>query len=315
VLFAGGKTVKEAHAYTETESRLSVCNGDNVDEQMKKVLARCQALFFGSAYRFLHNAADAEDAVQDALLSAYKHIDQFRGEAQMSTWLTTIVSNSARMQLRKRSRQIHVSLDEPIGEEQEHTVSELLADCRPTPEDECRNSQLHARVKEVARQLSPALRKAFELRDLDGLSISEAAHILGVSVRRNSKSPVVTGAHEAQAIDAARARQATSCISDLRDAEHVREIKLNQEERQIVNCLASRNAACQENFHVDRSGCVGSSVYVHCFGSVDSYLKSGRNTTDADGHLSQYQHSRNRRRLVEHGPEPGRDERQTHERL
>ena len=99
----------------------------------------------------------------------------------MSTWLTAIVSNSARMRLRRRPRQIHVSLDEPIGEEQEQSMSEQLADRRPSPEDECQNSELRERLKELVSQLSPPLRKAFQLRDLDGLSTSEAAHILGVA--------------------------------------------------------------------------------------------------------------------------------------
>src|SRR5215471_9491732 len=56
------------------------------------------------AQRRLGNLADAEDAVQDALLSAWAHIDQFRGQAKMSTWLTSIVINSVRMKLRRRSR-------------------------------------------------------------------------------------------------------------------------------------------------------------------------------------------------------------------
>jgi RNA polymerase sigma-70 factor (ECF subfamily) len=172
--------MKETQAYTQTEPRLSFCQGDNADEEMNKALGRCRASFFRNAYRFLNNEADAEDAVQDALLSAYKHIDQFRGEAQMSTWLTAIVSNSARMQLRKRQRQIHVSLDEPIGEEQEHTPSDSLTDGRPSPEDDYRELELHARVKGLVTQLSPTLRKTFELRALDGLTINEAARILGV---------------------------------------------------------------------------------------------------------------------------------------
>jgi RNA polymerase sigma-70 factor (ECF subfamily) len=153
---------------------------DNADEEMNKALRRCRASFFRSAYRFLNNEADAEDAVQDALLSAYKHIDQFRGEAQMSTWLTAIVSNSARMQLRKRQRQIHVSLDEPVGEEEEHRPSDSLKDGRPSPEDDYRESEFHARVKGFVTQLSPPLRKTFELRALHGLTINEAARILGV---------------------------------------------------------------------------------------------------------------------------------------
>jgi len=174
------KNVQQTQAYIQSEPGLRAYNSHDVDEEINKALARCRGSFFRSAYRFLENAADAEDAVQDALLSAYKHIDQFRGEAQMSTWLTAIVSNSARMQLRKRPHQIHMPLDAPIGKEQEQTVSERLADCRPSPEDECQSSELRARVQKLATQLSPPLRKAFQLRDLDGLTTSEAAHILGV---------------------------------------------------------------------------------------------------------------------------------------
>lgn len=170
----------EAQAYTLSEARINDRSRHSEHEDMNRVLSRCRASFFRSAHRFLENAADAEDAVQDALVSACKHIDQFRGEAQISTWLTAIVLNSARMQLRKRGRQILVSLDEPIGEEQEHSMSEQLADCRPSPEDECRTSELQARLEELATQLSPSLRRTFQLRDLEGLTTSEAAHLLGV---------------------------------------------------------------------------------------------------------------------------------------
>ena len=101
--------MQEAHSDTGNEPSFNIPNGNGVHEEMNQALSRCRASFFRSAYRFLENPADAEDAVQEALLSAYKHIDQFRGEAQISTWLTAIVSNSARMQLRKRPRNIHVS--------------------------------------------------------------------------------------------------------------------------------------------------------------------------------------------------------------
>lgn len=173
--------MQEAQAYTGSEPQFNVRNGRSLDEEMNNAFSRSRASFLRSAYRFLENAADAEDAVQDALLSAYKHIDQFRGDAQMSTWLTAIVTNSARMYLRKRPRQIHMSLDEPIGEEREFTLSEQLADWRPSPEDDCRSSELHAHLKELATTLSPPLRKAFQLRDLDGLTTSEAAQVLGVA--------------------------------------------------------------------------------------------------------------------------------------
>jgi RNA polymerase sigma-70 factor (ECF subfamily) len=128
----------------------------------------------------LNNAADAEDAVQDAFLSAYKHLDQFKGQAQMSTWLTTIVMNCARMQLRRRSRQSLLSLDEQFGEESDYSLLEGLADDRPGPEVECQRCELRGYLVQFVEQLSPCLRQAFQLRDLDGLTIREAAHILGV---------------------------------------------------------------------------------------------------------------------------------------
>ena len=173
--------MREAQAYTGSVPLVEVGNGDSADEEMIQAFSRRRASFLRSAYRFLGNAADAEDAVQEALLSAIKHIDQFRGEAQVSTWLTAIVSNSARMQLRRRTRHIHVSLDQPVGEEKEHCMADQFADCRPSPEDECRNSELRARLKDLVTQLPPSLRRTFELRDLEGLSTNETAQILRVA--------------------------------------------------------------------------------------------------------------------------------------
>src|SRR3989454_3192702 len=122
--------MQEAAAYSGGEQCLDIANSETAAREMEDVLSRRLPSFYRSAYRFLGNPADAEDAVQEALFSAYKHLDQFRGQSQMSTWLTAIVSNCARMQLRRRPSQIHVSLDERIGEErsEEHT-SELQSPC------------------------------------------------------------------------------------------------------------------------------------------------------------------------------------------
>jgi RNA polymerase sigma-70 factor, ECF subfamily len=137
---------------------------------------------YRTAYRFLRNKADAEDAVQDALLAACKHFNQFRGDAQLSTWLTAIVTNCARMQLRKRPRRVLVSLDSRLGEEQEYSLSDVLLDHRPNPEDECHTSRLSARLMECTQRLSPALRKTFYLRYVDNLSISKTAEALGIPI-------------------------------------------------------------------------------------------------------------------------------------
>jgi RNA polymerase sigma-70 factor, ECF subfamily len=149
-------------------------------EQLKQLLAGGLPPLYRVAYRILGNTADAEDAVQDALLAAYTHLDQFRGQAKISTWLTTILLNCARLQLRRRPRHIHVSIDESSEELQPVSVSERLADNRPNPEDQCRESELRERLTHFHRQLSPTLRRTFRLRDVDGLSIRETARILGI---------------------------------------------------------------------------------------------------------------------------------------
>jgi len=83
---------------------------ENQIQEFRNIAARQLDSFRAIALRHLRNHADAEDAVQDALLSAYAHVDQFKGQAQMSTWLTTIVINAARLKLRQRSRNVPSAL-------------------------------------------------------------------------------------------------------------------------------------------------------------------------------------------------------------
>jgi RNA polymerase sigma-70 factor (ECF subfamily) len=148
-------------------------------QQLTDVVVRHLARFRRIALRLLGNTADAEDAVQDAFLSAFAHLDQFRGQAKMSTWLTAIVINVARMKLRRRLPQAQISLDEAY-EEQNLLLAEMLPDHQPNPEEVCSRRELAERIADATTQLSPTLRKTFQLRDLDGLSIGETAHLLGV---------------------------------------------------------------------------------------------------------------------------------------
>jgi RNA polymerase sigma-70 factor (ECF subfamily) len=167
-------------AYLGNQQDIDIPASEKDTRELQDAFSRCLPLLHRTAYRYVGNVADAEDVVQDALLSAYKHLDQFRGQAQMSTWLVAIVSNCARMQLRRRPRQIHVSLNEQLGDEEGQTLSERLVHRGPTPEEEYRKAELHEHLMQFVEQLSPPLRRAFQLRDLDGLSTSEAAHVLGV---------------------------------------------------------------------------------------------------------------------------------------
>jgi len=150
--------------------------------EFEDVLSRNLPGFQRVAMRWLRNPEDAEDAVQDAMLSAFKHIARFEGRAQMSTWMMAIVINAARAQLRRRLRHTILPLDKPTQDGQ-LTISELVADQRPTPEqtlEECERLKL---VVKLTRSLPPSQRMAMQLRQRDdGLSIKEAAEVLGVPV-------------------------------------------------------------------------------------------------------------------------------------
>jgi RNA polymerase sigma-70 factor, ECF subfamily len=180
--FAGSekKGMHDTKTYGMTNESKEIGGEEESAQQLKDILAGDLPPLYRRAYRIVGNTADAEDAVQDALLAAFTHLNQFRGQAQMSTWLTTILLNCARMQLRRRPRHVHVPLDDSSGELQAPSLSERLADHRPNPEHELIDSELKARLTRLHRQLSPTLRRTFQLRDIDGLSIRETARILGV---------------------------------------------------------------------------------------------------------------------------------------
>jgi len=147
-------------------------------QELNDAVSRYRPMFYKKAFRYLGNAPDADDAVQDGLLSACKHLSQFRGEAQMSSWLTAIVINAARVQLRRR-RGFHLSVEQQNGEEA-LALSERLPDLKPSPEQACWTAEARRRLFWAANQLSPSQRRAFQLRDIDGLTTTEAAHVLGV---------------------------------------------------------------------------------------------------------------------------------------
>jgi RNA polymerase sigma-70 factor, ECF subfamily len=152
-------------------------------EEFQDAISRHLPMLHKRAYRYLGNSHDAEDAVQDALLSAYKHLDQFKGNARMMTWLTSIVTNSALTYLRRRPRQAYTSLDEPLAHNTSIRLSDKLIDIRPNPENECAISEAHKRLLKIAGGLSLKSRRAIQLCGFNEMTASEAARIAGVPAR------------------------------------------------------------------------------------------------------------------------------------
>jgi RNA polymerase sigma-70 factor (ECF subfamily) len=151
------------------------CCQCNVQE-LTDVINQHSARFRRIALGHLSNVADAEDAVQDALLSALTHVHQFRGQAKMSTWLTTIVINSARMKLRRRITSVQLG----VSDGQQDLLEEIVSDTRPGPEEAYCEREVAERLARATSRLSPTLRTTFHLRDVDGSSIRETADLLGV---------------------------------------------------------------------------------------------------------------------------------------
>lgn len=154
--------------------------GEQNTWKLQDAVSRFRPLLYRRAYRYVGNADDAEDAVQDALLSACKHLDQFKGNSRMTTWLTSIVINSALTKLRRRPRQPHFSLDEDAAGGDGHFLSDAMADGRPSPESECIQSEMHRNLMQSVMQLSPSFRVVVQMHDLEGLPTKEVANILGV---------------------------------------------------------------------------------------------------------------------------------------
>ena len=149
-------------------------------EAVETLFRRYHRPLFQTALRVLGNTEDAEDALQDGLLSAYRNLKRFEGRSQFSTWLTRIVINAALMRRRSAKARPAISLDEPPRED-ELPATERFADDGLTPEQVMENTEIREMLSENLDQLSPLLRTAFVLREVEGYSTGEAARKLGVT--------------------------------------------------------------------------------------------------------------------------------------
>jgi RNA polymerase sigma-70 factor (ECF subfamily) len=128
----------------------------------------------------VRNPEDAEDALQEGLLSAFRNLPRFEGRSGLSTWLTRIVINAALMQLRSRRTHETAPLNEPI-EGSAGLAADWIVDSNPSPEQLC---LVRERRRVLARSiggLSPDMQTAVSLRYMQRLSTREAAQSCGVS--------------------------------------------------------------------------------------------------------------------------------------
>jgi RNA polymerase sigma-70 factor (ECF subfamily) len=148
-------------------------------QEFETILPRFLPRFRSMATHWLGNREDAEDAVQDAMLSAFTHIASFNGRAKLSTWLTAIVINAVRMQIRRRPRVRLLSMDYSANEGQP-AIAELLTDPRPTPEKTAEQIELYQLAMKLTQRLPRSQRAALRIHQQSDFSIRKAAQKLGV---------------------------------------------------------------------------------------------------------------------------------------
>jgi len=149
-------------------------------QAVETLFHRYQRRLFQTAMRVLGNAADAEDVLQDAMLSAYRALSRFEGRSQFSSWLTRIVINAALMRKRAQRLRVTESLDAPAASDESPLSAQLVHHGR-NPEQELERTELRRLISKNVNALSPVLRTAFLLCEVQGYTAREAARLLGVT--------------------------------------------------------------------------------------------------------------------------------------
>jgi RNA polymerase sigma factor (sigma-70 family) len=145
------------------------------------VMRRHNGALFRAARAILRDDADAEDALQEAYLAAYRHLVEFRGDARLSTWLTRIVINQALGRLRARRRDNVVELHDDPPADATVAQGEAMDDSEAaSPEAGAMRSQLRRLLERKIDALPLAFRTAFMLREVEEMTIEEAAECLAI---------------------------------------------------------------------------------------------------------------------------------------
>jgi RNA polymerase sigma-70 factor (ECF subfamily) len=135
---------------------------------------------YAAALAILRNPADAEDAAQESMLKALRHIRQFRAEAKFSTWLIQITVNEARMRRRRENARAMDTIAAQKDEEGNY-IPRDFADWREIPLETLERKEIREKLAESLQALGEKYREVFVLRDMQHLSIEETAKALGIS--------------------------------------------------------------------------------------------------------------------------------------
>jgi len=149
----------------------------------EEIVQRFNRRIYNICYRFAGGGEDAEDLTQEVFIKIYRTMASFDAEkASFNTWVTTVTRNLLVDHFRKtKNDRITDSMDAPIGNEDEgQALSEKIEDKGLTPDQHVQKQQTQKIVQEALQKLSPELREAVILRDLQDMDYREIAQVLKV---------------------------------------------------------------------------------------------------------------------------------------
>jgi len=135
---------------------------------------------YNLALKLTGHPQDAEDVLQETLVSAYRSIGGFQGRSQIGTWLYRIATNVALMHQRRRQPD-SVSIDEPLALGDGEMVPRQLFDWCCLPEPDLMSAEARQMMEQAIQALPETLKTVFVLRDIEGLSTEETGEVLGLS--------------------------------------------------------------------------------------------------------------------------------------
>jgi RNA polymerase sigma-70 factor (ECF subfamily) len=170
---ASSAVVFETSGHSDAEIIQQVLDGNTALFEL--LMRRYNERVYRAARSIVQDEQEAEDVMQQAYVNAFTHLRQFTGSAQFSTWLTKIALNEALARVRRRGR--YEAFDDDLSNVEPFMTSNAVEN----PERQAFTEELRGLLEWAIDTLPDGMREVFVLRDVEGLSTSEAAECLGVS--------------------------------------------------------------------------------------------------------------------------------------
>ncbi len=155
------------------------------EKAFNEIVARYGDKIFRLALRVAHNPNDAEDVLQDVLITLVEKLNTFRGESKFSTWLYTVAANTSYIRLRaeKKKYEKELSLDDYAPYNDSGALEGVRKkDWSDRPDEMLLSQEGLEMVEKAVNDLPLSYRVVFHLKDVEGLTNQEVAKVMGLSV-------------------------------------------------------------------------------------------------------------------------------------